>query len=144
MVDGCSTGSPMGTNPVQRRLPDDPTGYYKTLRAAWDRNWQLGLLANTTTGSSTTNTTITGKFPPICVYPGLAAYVVQKASADAIAAFHRSVTKGHGYDGLYLDMLCDDWWCNAHPPRSAVKPLGPGNELRVRTDETSGEWEYVI
>ena len=36
---GCSTGSPMGNNPIQRRLPDDPQGYYQQLRAGWNASW---------------------------------------------------------------------------------------------------------
>jgi hypothetical protein len=41
LVHGCSTGSPMGNNPVQRPLPDDPTGYYKGLRAGFNTSWTL-------------------------------------------------------------------------------------------------------
>lgn len=38
---GCSTGSPMGNLPIQRRLPDDPDGYYKQLRAGFNTSWLL-------------------------------------------------------------------------------------------------------
>jgi len=31
VVEGCSTGSPMGNLPIQKELPDDPEGFYKDL-----------------------------------------------------------------------------------------------------------------
>jgi len=96
IIAGCSTGSPMGNNPVQRSLPDDPAGYYKQLRSTFQESWVIRDLGNKST--------------PICVYPGLAGYVLMQESADAIVAFHKAVTLARGYDGLYVDMLTDDWW----------------------------------
>jgi hypothetical protein len=46
----------MGNNPVQRPLPDDPTGYYKELRAGFDLRWTLRNLGN--------------KSATLCYYPG--------------------------------------------------------------------------
>ena len=49
IIKGCSTGSPMGTNPVQRPLPDDPTGYYKELRANFNLSWLVRRRSTMTT-----------------------------------------------------------------------------------------------
>lgn len=85
----------MGTNPVQRPLPDDPTGYYKELRANWNMSWLVLDLGNQS-GS-------------LCYYPGLASYVLFKESADMLVRFHANVTVKRGYDGMYIDELTDDW-----------------------------------
>ena len=98
---GCSTGSPMGNLAVQRRLPDDADGYYKQLRTGFNESW---LLRNVSNGE------------PLCPFPGLAGYVLQKASADFITKFHHDVTMVRGFDGVYLDMLTDDYWVSPNPP----------------------------
>lgn len=100
LKEGCSTGSPMGNNPVQRLLPDDPTGYYAQLRETFSSGWTLRQLLQTPEGTTKT----------LCYYPGLASYVLTQHSADAIVEFHKNVTLRRGFDGLYLDMLTDDWF----------------------------------
>ena len=111
---GCSTGSPMGNNPIQRRLPDDPQGYYEQLRAGWNASWLLRELKPD--GAAPT---------PLCIFPGLAGYVLQKDSAEFIAKFHHDVTKSRGFDGLYVDMLTDDYWVAPTPPWNNVNLTTP-------------------
>ena len=95
----------MGNNPVQRLLPDDPNGYYAPLRAAWDVTWTLRDL-DQPSGNQT-----------LCLFPGLASYVLTRASADASVAFHRAVTFRRGFDGLYIDMLTDNWFTGTFDAR---------------------------
>jgi len=71
---GCSTGSPMGNNPVQRPLPDDPEGYFKELRATFNATWLIRDLGR--------------GMEPICLYPGLAGYVLQQAG---VGGQHRTL-----------------------------------------------------
>ena len=115
---GCSTGSPMGNLPIQRRLPDDPDGYYKQLRAGFNTSWLLR--------------SADGKLEPLCPFPGLAGYVLMQESADYLAKFHRDVTMARGFDGVYLDMLTDDYWVAPQPP------WGPSN-LNVTQFDCDGD-----
>ena len=107
---GCSTGSPMGNNPVQRPLPDDPEGYFKELRATFNATWLIRDLGR--------------GMEPICLYPGLAGYVLQQESADSIARFHAAVTKAeYGFDGLYVDMLTDLYWMADDPMANPMSKM---------------------
>lgn len=94
----------MGNNPVQRPLPDDPTGYYKELRSGFNTSWTLRNLNKS--------------METICVYDGLAAYVLTRESADFLVGFHSTVTMARGFDGIYIDMLTDNWWVSAELPHA--------------------------
>jgi hypothetical protein len=103
-------GSPMGNNPVQVPLPDDPTGYYKELRQGFNTSWLLRNLDN--------------KSEPVCIFPGLAGYVLDKASSDFLVHFHQAVTMARGFDGLYVDMLTDTYWMADDP---MINPMSGRN-----------------
>ena len=73
---------------------------------AWDVKWTLRELSPSSGGAGgTANSSKT-----LCYYPGLASYVLTKESADATVKFHHDVTMARGFDGLYVDMLTDDWF----------------------------------
>eukprot|EP01052_Picozoa_sp_SAG31_P000520 SAG31_NODE_15_length_37942_cov_32.078297_25_plen_198_part_00 len=92
---GCSTGSPMGDNPVQRQLPDDPSGYYQSLRTGFNESILLRDLSKP--GAQ-----------PYCLFPGLASYVLTKQSADFLVHFHADVTMvRHNY--LDKCRMQSDW-----------------------------------
>jgi hypothetical protein len=98
LVWGCSTGSPMGNLAIQKRLPDDPEGYYKPLRAGWKREWSMRDITDPHSPK------------PVCFFPGLAAFVPSKPSIDFLVGFHRNVTIAErGFDGIYMDVLGSDW-----------------------------------
>ena len=97
LVDGCSTGSPMGNLAIQKRLPDDPEGYYKQLRAGFKPEWLVRNLSSSPPS-------------PVCFFPGLASFVMNKDSIDFLVGFHQNVTIGErGFDGIYMDVLYITW-----------------------------------
>jgi len=112
----------MGTNPVQRPLPDDPNGYYRDLRTAFDVKWTIREFNST--GSTT-----------LCFYPGLASYVLNKDTADATVIFHKEVTMKRGFDGLYvaLSLLLSASSSNDRCRLTASVPLPtpPNHDLRM-------------
>lgn len=73
----------------QKRLPGGP--WLEALRAIFEPSWALRNLSN---GGA-----------PVCIYPGLAAYLLSEPSVDALVPFfERTIFRG-GWDGLYLDQM---------------------------------------
>ena len=93
LITGCSTGSPMGCNPKQRPIPDDPV-YLGALRKAFPSTMMLRNLSTA---------------PPsaICFFPCLASWIPYPASIAAVTRFHVEHTMPRGYDGVYLDDTVD-------------------------------------
>ena len=91
----------MGNLPIQRRLPDDPDGYYKQLRQGFKHEWLVRNLSD--------------NGAPVCYFPGLAAMCMMKESADFLVRFHKQVTiDEYNFDGIYQDMLDANYYWLGH------------------------------